>query len=62
MHEKKHANLYHEELRRETCLRSIALETMQPVLIEAGVNKGGYTVYFRDCNGITLEMVQPPVR
>lgn len=31
----------------------------EPVLIEAGVNKGGYTVYFRDCNGITLEMVQP---
>ncbi len=31
-----------------------------PVAIEAGVNKGGYTVYFRDCNGITLEMVQPP--
>jgi catechol 2,3-dioxygenase-like lactoylglutathione lyase family enzyme len=31
----------------------------EPVRIEAGVNEGGYTVYFRDCNGITLEMVQP---
>lgn len=30
-----------------------------PVRIEAGVNEGGYTIYFRDCNGITLEMVQP---
>lgn len=33
-----------------------------PILIEAGVNKGGYTIYFRDCNGITLELVQPAVR
>jgi catechol 2,3-dioxygenase-like lactoylglutathione lyase family enzyme len=31
----------------------------EPVAIEAGINKGGYTIYFRDCNGITLEMVQP---
>ncbi len=31
----------------------------EPVAIEAGPNKGGYTVYFLDCNDITLEMVQP---
>ena len=31
-----------------------------PNLIEAGINKGGYTCYFRDPDGITLELVQPP--
>jgi lactoylglutathione lyase len=31
-----------------------------PVAIEAGVNKGGFTVYFLDPDDITLEMLQPP--
>ncbi len=31
-----------------------------PNLIEAGINKGGYTCYFRDPDEITLELVQPP--
>jgi catechol 2,3-dioxygenase-like lactoylglutathione lyase family enzyme len=31
-----------------------------PVAIESGVNKGGYTVYFLDPDGITLEIIQPP--
>ncbi len=31
-----------------------------PVAIEAGVNQGGYTVYFLDPDGITLEIIQPP--
>jgi len=31
-----------------------------PVLIEAGANKGGYTVYFQDPDEITLELVQMP--
>lgn len=31
-----------------------------PVAIEAGVNKGGYTIYFTDPDGITLELIQPP--
>ncbi|WP_107942177.1 VOC family protein [Metasolibacillus sp. FSL H7-0170] len=30
------------------------------VSIEAGRNKGGYTVYFFDPDDITLELVQPP--
>lgn len=30
-----------------------------PNLIEAGINMGGYTCYFRDPDEITLEMVQP---
>ena len=30
-----------------------------PVAIEAGPNAGGFTVYFLDCNDITLEMIQP---
>lgn len=32
----------------------------EPVAIEAGVNKGGFTVYFLDPDDITLEMLQPP--
>jgi catechol 2,3-dioxygenase-like lactoylglutathione lyase family enzyme len=31
-----------------------------PNTITAGVNKGGYAVYFTDPDGVTLEMVQPP--
>ncbi len=31
-----------------------------PIEIVAGVNQGGYTVYFLDPDGITLEMSQPP--
>lgn len=31
-----------------------------PVAIEHGVNKGGYTIYFTDPDGITLELLQPP--
>ena len=31
-----------------------------PVAIEAGVNQGGYTVYFLDPDDITLEIIQPP--
>jgi len=34
----------------------------EPVAIEAGPNQGGYTVYFLDCNDITLEMIQSPLR
>jgi len=30
-----------------------------PVAITQGVNRGGYTCYFRDPDGITLELVQP---
>ncbi|MEK3935564.1 VOC family protein [Sporosarcina sp. FSL W7-1349] len=30
------------------------------VAIQEGRNKGGYTVYFKDPDGITLELVQPP--
>lgn len=32
----------------------------EPNYIAAGVNQGGYAVYFTDPDGITLEMVQPP--
>jgi len=31
-----------------------------PVAITAGVNRGGFTCYFRDPDGITLELVKPP--
>lgn len=32
----------------------------EPVLIEAGRHQGGYTAYFHDPDGITLELAQPP--
>jgi lactoylglutathione lyase len=32
----------------------------EPVAIDYGRNKGGFSVYFLDPDGITLEMVQPP--
>lgn len=31
-----------------------------PIAITEGVNKGGYTIYFTDPDGITLEIQQPP--
>jgi catechol 2,3-dioxygenase-like lactoylglutathione lyase family enzyme len=34
----------------------------EPVLIEAGPNKGGYGVYLRDPNDILIEFFQPPRR
>jgi catechol 2,3-dioxygenase-like lactoylglutathione lyase family enzyme len=38
----------------------VRFKAERPVAIEAGVNKGGYTVYFLDPDGITLELIQPP--
>ncbi len=32
----------------------------EPVAIEAGINRGGYTVYFLDPDDITLEIIQAP--
>jgi catechol 2,3-dioxygenase-like lactoylglutathione lyase family enzyme len=31
----------------------------EPVAIEAGINRGGYTCYFLDPDDITLEIIQP---
>jgi len=49
----------HKEFERMKAL-GVKFKAEQPVAIEAGVNKGGYTVYFTDPDGITLELVQPP--
>ena len=32
----------------------------EPIAIAAGINRGGYTMYFLDPDGITLELFQPP--
>jgi catechol 2,3-dioxygenase-like lactoylglutathione lyase family enzyme len=32
-----------------------------PVAITAGANRGGFTCYFHDPDGITLELFQPPL-
>ncbi len=34
----------------------------EPVLIDAGPNRGGYAAYVRDPNGILIELFQPPAR
>jgi lactoylglutathione lyase len=40
--------------------KGVKFKSDRPVAIEAGVNKGGYTVYLTDPDGITLELIQPP--
>ena len=49
----------HTEFERMKAL-GVKFKAEKPVAIEAGVNKGGFTVYFFDPDGITLELVQPP--
>jgi len=49
----------HKEFERMKAL-GVKFKAERPVAIEAGVNKGGYTVYFTDPDGITLELIQPP--
>jgi catechol 2,3-dioxygenase-like lactoylglutathione lyase family enzyme len=38
----------------------VQFKAEKPIAIEAGVNKGRYTIYFTDPDGITLELIQPP--
>ena len=49
----------HKEFARMEAL-GVKFKADQPVAIESGVNQGGFTVYFVDPDGITLELVQPP--
>ena len=49
----------HKEFERLRAL-GVKFKAEEPVAIEAGVNKGGYTIYFTDLDGITLELLQPP--
>lgn len=49
----------HAEFNRLKAL-GVMFKAARPVAIEAGVNKGGYTIYFADPDGITLELLQPP--
>lgn len=39
----------------------VRFKAVAPIAISAGINAGGYTIYFLDPDDITLEMVQPPV-
>ena len=39
---------------------NVRFKAAAPVPISAGVNEGGYTIYFLDPDDITLEMLQPP--
>lgn len=49
----------HAEFNRLKAL-GVHFKAEQPIAIEQGVNKGGYTIYFNDPDGITLELIQPP--
>jgi lactoylglutathione lyase len=48
----------HAEFERLSAL-GVKFKSERPVAIEHGVNKGGYTIYFTDPDGITLELLQP---
>ena len=48
----------HKEFDRLSTL-GVKFKAEKPVAIEQGVNKGGYTIYFTDPDGITLELLQP---
>ena len=50
----------HQEFERLKAL-GVKFKAETPVAIEHGVNKGGYTIYFTDPDGITLELLQPPM-
>jgi catechol 2,3-dioxygenase-like lactoylglutathione lyase family enzyme len=49
----------HAEFNRLKAL-GVKFKAEKPIAIEAGVNKGGSTIYFTDPDGITLELLQPP--
>ena len=49
----------HTEFNRLKAL-GVHFKAEAPIAIEAGVNKGGYTIYFTDPDGVTLEILQPP--
>ena len=49
----------HKEFARMSAL-GVRFKADAPIAIEAGVNKGGYTIYFFDPDGITMELIQPP--
>ncbi len=38
----------------------VRFKSESPNLVTEGVNRGGYTIYFLDPDGITLELMQPP--
>ncbi len=46
----------HDRLRA----RGVRFKADAPNAITEGVNRGGYSIYFLDPDGITLELVQPP--
>jgi catechol 2,3-dioxygenase-like lactoylglutathione lyase family enzyme len=44
-------------------LRAAGTEVLsEPIELESGVNKGGFGLYFRDPDGITMELFQAPRR
>lgn len=49
----------HAEFERLKAL-GVQFRAEGPIAIEEGVNKGGFTIYFSDPDGITLELVQAP--
>ncbi len=49
----------HAEVARLKAL-GVQFKSEAPNSITEGVNRGGYTIYFLDPDGITLELMQPP--
>ncbi len=49
----------HAEVARLKAL-GVQFKSAAPNAIAEGVNRGGFTIYFLDPDGITLELMQPP--
>lgn len=49
----------HAEVARLKSL-GVRFKSESPNLVTEGVNRDGYTIYFLDPDGITLELMQPP--
>jgi catechol 2,3-dioxygenase-like lactoylglutathione lyase family enzyme len=48
------------ELYRRLRARGLDSFVSPPVEVDTGINRGGYALYLRDPDGITLELFQPP--
>jgi catechol 2,3-dioxygenase-like lactoylglutathione lyase family enzyme len=48
----------HEELRA----KGVDTFVSPPVEVDTGINRGGFGLYLRDPDGITIELFQPPTR
>ena len=49
-------------LYEQLCRDGVTSFVSPPVEVDTGINRGGYALYLRDPDGITVELFQPPAR